>query len=74
MVGNILWTNYFLKAQGYNYDETILFQDNKIAILLEKNGMANSSKHTKHINIRFFSLKTELRGKKPRFYTAQPMR
>jgi hypothetical protein len=31
-----------------------LFQDNKSAILLEKNGKASSSKRTKHINIRYF--------------------
>ena len=57
MVGNILWTNYFLKAQGYGYDETIVYQDNKSAILLEKNGTASSSKCTKHINIRYFFIK-----------------
>jgi hypothetical protein len=31
-----------------------LFQDNKSAILLEKNGKASSSKRTKHVNIRYF--------------------
>jgi hypothetical protein len=31
-----------------------LFQDNKSAILLEKNGKALSSKHTKHISIWYF--------------------
>ena len=63
MVGNILWTNYFLKAQGYNYDETIIYQDNKSAILLEKNGMASSSKRTKHINIRYFFIKDRVEKK-----------
>ena len=60
MVGNILWTNYFLKAQGYDYDETIIYQDNKSAILLEQNGMASSSKRTKHINIRYFFIKDRI--------------
>ena len=27
-MSEILWTNYFLKAQGYNWDNTILYQDN----------------------------------------------
>jgi hypothetical protein len=33
---------------------TIFFQNNKSAILLEKNGKASSSKRTKHINIWYF--------------------
>jgi hypothetical protein len=50
----ICWTRYFMEAQGYQVQENILFQDNKSAILLEKNGKASSSKHTKHVNIRYF--------------------
>ena len=50
----ICWTRYFLEAQGYEVVDNILFQDNKSAILLEKNGKASSSKRTKHINIRYF--------------------
>ena len=46
------WTKYFLEEQGYKMDKTILFQDNKSAILLEKNGKESSTKRTKHINIR----------------------
>jgi hypothetical protein len=43
-----------MEAQGYKIQDNILFQDNKSAILLEKNGKASSSKRTKHINIRYF--------------------
>jgi len=50
----ICWTRYFMEAQGYHVEDSILFQDNKSAILLEKNGKASSSKRTKHINIRYF--------------------
>jgi len=50
----ICWTRYFMEAQGYHVKDNVLFQDNKSAILLEKNGKASSSKHTKHINIRYF--------------------
>ena len=50
----ICWTRYFMEAQGYKIQDNILFQDNKSAILLEKNGKASSSKRTKHINIRYF--------------------
>jgi hypothetical protein len=48
---SICWTQYFMEAQGYQVQDTILFQDNKSAILLEKNGKALSSKRTKHVNI-----------------------
>jgi len=51
---DILWTNYFIDAQGWNYNETVVYQDNKSAILLEKNGKASSYRRTKHINIRYF--------------------
>jgi hypothetical protein len=50
----ILWTRYFLKAQGYAILDNFLLQDNKSAILLERNGKVSSSKRTKHIAIRYF--------------------
>ena len=50
----ILWTRYFLKAQGYDVKENILYQDNMSSILLARNGKASSSKRTKHIAIRYF--------------------
>jgi hypothetical protein len=50
----ICWTRYFMEAQGYQVRDNVLFQDNKSAIFLEKNGKASSSKRTKHINIRYF--------------------
>ena len=34
--------------------DNIIYQDNKIAILIEKNGKAYSGKRTKHINMRYF--------------------
>ena len=50
----ICWTRYFMKAQGYEVRDNVLFQDNKSSMLLEKNGKASSSKRTKHINVRYF--------------------
>jgi hypothetical protein len=47
----ICWTHYFMKAQGYDIKDNVLFQDNKSSILLENNGKASSRKRTKHINI-----------------------
>ena len=54
MMPSILWTRYFLKAQGYKVNDNIVFQDNKSTMLLERNGKASSSKRTKHINVRYF--------------------
>jgi hypothetical protein len=50
----ICWTRDFLAAQGYHVQDNILFQDNKSAILLEKNGRDSSGRRTKHNSIRHF--------------------
>jgi hypothetical protein len=38
----ILWTRYFLEAQGYGVKESIVYQDNQSTILLAENGKASS--------------------------------
>ena len=43
-----------MEAQGYEIEDSIMYQDNQSSILLEKNGKASSSKRTKHVNIRYF--------------------
>ena len=53
-MSQVLWTRYFLDAQGYNINDCMIYQDNKSAILLEQNGQASSSKRTRHINIRHY--------------------
>jgi hypothetical protein len=50
----MLWTLYFLEAQGYKIDDNILYQDNKSSILLETNGRGSSGKGTRHIDVRYF--------------------
>jgi hypothetical protein len=60
MMPKILWTNYFLGAQGYGASDTVVYQDNKSAILLESNGKASSSKRTRHIDIKFFFVKDRI--------------
>lgn len=54
VMGQLLWTQHFLKGQGYSSTQTRLYQDNQSAILLEKNGTASSSKRTRHLDIRYF--------------------
>ena len=53
-MSHVLWTQYFLEAQGYDINDCIIHQDSKSAILLEQNGRASSSKRTRHINIRYY--------------------
>ena len=50
----ILWTRYFLEAQGYPLKSSLIHQDNLSAKLLELNGRGSSSKRTRHMNIRYF--------------------
>jgi hypothetical protein len=50
----VLWTRYFLEAQGYDVQESIIYQDSQSTMLLAMNGTASSSRRTRHINIRYF--------------------
>ena len=59
----ILWTNYFLDAQGYDTSNTVLYQDNQSAILLENNGRKSSGKRTKHIHMRYYFITDRIRKK-----------
>jgi hypothetical protein len=51
---DILWTRQFLEVQGYNISTNVVFQDNMSIFSLTKNGYVTSSKHTKHINAKYF--------------------
>jgi hypothetical protein len=62
----ILWTLYFLEAQGYKIQDNILYQDNKSAILLESNGRGSSGKRTRHINVRYFFIADRVKSKEIR--------
>ena len=50
----VLWTQLFLEAQGYKVEKNIIHQDNKSAILLEKNGRRSAGKRTKALNVQYF--------------------
>ena len=54
MMPIVVWSRYFLMAQGYGVTQNLLLQDNKSSMLLEKNGRASSGKRTRHINIRYY--------------------
>ena len=51
MLLQVMWMMHFLSAQGYRKYQSILFQDNLSAILLEKNGRASSGKWMQHMNV-----------------------
>ena len=66
-----IWSHYFLKWQGCHAmgvdpqnsakqgvlgERNILYQDNTSSIRLENNGKASSTKRTRHINIRYFTI------------------
>jgi hypothetical protein len=53
-LGYILWARYSMQEQGYKMDVSLLYQDNMSLILLETNGRASSSKHTKHIKVKYY--------------------
>ena len=53
----IMWSKYFIEAQGYTVDQNILYQDNEAALRLEVNGRLSSTKRTKHIHARYFLIK-----------------
>jgi hypothetical protein len=59
----ILWTQYFLNAQGYDVTENKVFQDNQSAILLKKNGRRSSSRRTRHLNIQYFFVTDRIQSK-----------
>ncbi len=43
-----------MQEHSIKVTDNILYQDNKSAIFLEKNGRASSSKRTKHIEIQYY--------------------
>ncbi len=54
MMPIVVWSQYFLIAQGYGVTQDLLLQDNQSSILLERNGRTSSGKRTQHIIIRYF--------------------
>jgi len=59
-MGQVLWTRHFLAAQGEYVSTTTSYQDNKSTILLAENGRASSSKHTRHLNVRYYFITDQI--------------
>ena len=62
MMSLIIWLRNFLKTQGYVVVDNILHQDNRSAILLERNSKMSSGKCTKHIAICYFFVMDRIRA------------
>jgi hypothetical protein len=62
----ILWTLYFIEAQGYKINDNVLYQDNQSSILLETNGRGSSGKRTRHMNVRYFFIADRVKSKEIR--------
>jgi hypothetical protein len=71
-LGYILWACYFMQEQGFNMEALLLYQDNMSVVLLKTNSRASSSKHTKHIKVKYFLSKTRLTKEKSPLNIAQP--
>ena len=52
-----IWVKNFLKYQGYEVKDNIIFQDNQSAIRLETNGRNSCTGNSRHIDIRYFFVK-----------------
>ncbi len=50
----VIWTRNFLLDIGYAVNDSVVYQDNQSAILLEQNRRTSSGRRTRHINIRYF--------------------
>jgi hypothetical protein len=62
VMAQVLWTRYFLEAQGYKVEKDTVYQDNQSAMLLERNGRGSSSKRTRHINVRYFFVSDRIKS------------
>jgi hypothetical protein len=61
-----------MQEQGFNMEALLLNHNNMSAMLLNMNGRACSSKHTKHIKVKAFLLKTGLTKEKSPSNIARP--
>jgi len=53
---------FFLEAQGYEVEDSTVYQDNLSTMMLAKNGRVSNSKRIRHINIRFFFVANRIKS------------
>ena len=59
----VLWSRYFIEAQGYTVEDVVINQDNQSTILLANNGMNSVGKRSRHIRIKYFFVTDRIKNK-----------
>ena len=60
ILSQALWTQSFLRNQGYKVKNGLLYQDNQAAMLIQNNGVLSRRRRSRHIDIRFFFIKDRI--------------
>ena len=60
IVPYVLWLANFVKMQGYDIKENVLYQDNQSAMKMEKNGRMSCTGNSRHVSIRHFFVKDQI--------------
>ena len=55
-----IWFLHYMRAQGYTIRSNTIYQDNKSAILMERNGRNSCTGNSRHINVRYFWIKDKV--------------
>ena len=55
-----LWTTSFLRHQGFEVKNALIYQDNEAAMLLEEHGVNSRGRRSRHIDIIFFFIKDRI--------------
>ena len=55
-----IWFIMFMSAQGYGIENNVIYQDNKSAICIDKNGRNSCSGNSRYIPIRYFFVKDRI--------------
>ena len=59
-IPHCIWYMNFLKCQGYDLENNVVYQDNVSAIRMEKNGRNSCTGNSRHIDIRYFFIKDRI--------------
>ena len=60
MLGYVLWGEYFTESLGYTVHINVLFQDNKLTMVLENNDGISNGKRNKYIKDSYFLIVDEI--------------
>ena len=74
VLNTVLWSKYFLEAQGYTIIQNIMHQDNQSCMRLQINGALSSSRRTNHIKARYYYITDRLKMEISRLSIAPQMK